>query len=62
MTDLVASTFKALKLPLPEERLAEIVTLARENRKAFSPLKAVSLDKGDEPSTFVLSLIEEDEE
>jgi hypothetical protein len=59
MTDFVVSVYKALKLPLPEGRLAEIEILARENHQAFSPLKAVSLDKSDEPSTFVLSLLEE---
>jgi len=59
MTDFVVSVFKTLKLPVPEERLAEIEILARETHKTFSPLKAVSIDKSKEPSTFVLSLLEE---
>ena len=58
---LVRSMFRTLELSVPEERVAETERVARENRRIFAPLRKISLDKKDEPTTFLLRLLEEDE-
>jgi hypothetical protein len=58
---LVRPIFRMLELPLAEERLVDAERIARENRRVFEPLRKISLDKKDEPSTFLLRLLEEDE-
>jgi hypothetical protein len=58
---LVRPIFRVLELPVLEERIAEAERIARENRRIFEPLRKISLDKKDEPSTFLLRLQEEDE-
>ena len=58
---LVRPIFRMLELPLLEERLVDTERIARENRRLFEPLRKISLDKKDEPSTFLLRLLEEDE-
>jgi hypothetical protein len=58
---LLRPIFRMLELPLVEERIAEADRMARENRRVFEPLRKISLDKKDEPFTFLLRLLEEDE-
>ena len=58
---LVRPIFRMLELPLLEERLVDTERIARENRRLFEPLRKISLDKKDEPSTFLSRLLEEDE-
>ena len=51
---LVRPIFRILELPVLEERIADAERISRENRRVFGPLRKMSLDKKDEPSTFLL--------